>query len=80
MQTEELLYQERRDLMADFEKELEKLEDVTRRLQSGEEGIEKSMALYTEGVKLAETLQKKLKEYKTKIDILEAEGDVSCRE
>jgi len=80
LQTEELLYQERRDLMADFEKELEKLEDVTRRLQSGEEGIEKSMALYTEGVKLAETLQKKLKEYKTKIDILEAEGDVSCRE
>jgi len=65
--------------MADFEKELEKLEDITRRLQSGEEGIEKSMALYTEGVKLAETLQKKLKEYKTKIDILEAEGDASCQ-
>jgi exodeoxyribonuclease VII small subunit len=65
--------------MADFEKELEKLEDITRRLQSGEEGIEKSMALYTEGVKLAEALQKKLKEYKTKIDILETEGDVSCQ-
>jgi exodeoxyribonuclease VII small subunit len=65
--------------MADFEKELEKLEDITRRLQSGEEGIEKSMALYTEGVKLAEALQKKLKEYKTKIDILEAEGDASCQ-
>lgn len=65
--------------MADFEKELEKLEDITRRLQSGEEGIEKSMALYTDGVKLAETLQKKLNEYKTKIDILEVEGDASCQ-
>ncbi len=64
--------------MADFEKDLEKLEDITRRLQSGEEGIEKSMVLYTEGVKLAETLQKKLKEYKTKIDILDVEGDASC--
>ena len=61
--------------MADFEKELQKLEDITRRLQSGEEGIEKSMALYDEGVKLADALQKKLSEYKTKIEILENEVD-----
>lgn len=59
--------------MAEFEKDMERLEDITRRLQSGEEGIEKSMALYTEGVKLADALQKRLNEYKTKIDILETE-------
>lgn len=65
--------------MAEFEKDLEKLEEITQRLQSGEEGIEKSMTLYSEGVKLADALQKKLKEYKTKIDILDAEVDASCQ-
>lgn len=65
--------------MAEFEKDLEKLEEITQRLQSGEEGIEKSMALYSEGVKLADALQKKLKEYKTKIDILDTEVDASCQ-
>lgn len=61
--------------MAEFEKDLEKLEEITRRLQSGEEGLEQSMTLYADGVKLADTLQKKLKEYKTKIDILGDEAD-----
>ncbi len=65
--------------MAEFEKDLEKLEEITRRLQSGEEGIEKSMALYAEGVKLAEALQKKLNEYKSQIDILESGSDEPCR-
>lgn len=65
--------------MAEFEKELEKLDEITRRLQSGEEGIEKSMSLYAEGVKLADALQKQLNEYKTKIDILDVDGDASCQ-
>lgn len=65
--------------MGDFEKELAKLENITQRLQSGEEGIEKSMALYTDGVRLADALQKKLDEYKTKIDVLETEVNSSCR-
>ncbi len=61
--------------MAEFEKDMEKLEEITRRLQSGEEGLEQSMILYADGVKLADALQKKLKEYKTKIDILDDEAD-----
>ncbi len=65
--------------MGDFEKDLAKLEDITQRLQSGEEGIEKSMALYADGVRLADALQKKLNEYKTKIEVLETEVSASCR-
>ena len=38
--------------MDDFEKDLQRLEEITRQLQSGEVGIEKSMELYAEGVKL----------------------------
>jgi exodeoxyribonuclease VII small subunit len=59
--------------MDDFEKDLQKLEEITRQLQSGDTGIEKSMELYTEGVKLAEMLEKRLNTYKSKIEILENE-------
>jgi exodeoxyribonuclease VII small subunit len=59
--------------MDDFEKELQRLEEITRRLQSGDTGIEQSMELYAEGVKLAEMLQKRLNTYKSKIEILENE-------
>lgn len=59
--------------MGDFEKDLEQLEDITRQLQSGELGIEKSMALYAKGNKLADELKKKLETYQTKIDILNDE-------
>jgi len=57
--------------MADFESDLARLRQITERLNSGEEGLEKSMELYTEGMKLAEELQKRLDKYKTKIEILE---------
>ena len=57
--------------MDDFEKDLRRLEEISQQLQSGETGIEKSMELYAEGVKLAEVLQKRLNTYKSKIEILE---------
>ncbi len=57
--------------MADFESDLSRLRQITERLSSGEEGLEKSMELYTEGMKLTEELQKKLDKYKSKIEILE---------
>ncbi len=60
--------------MDDFEKDLKRLEEISQQLQSGEAGIEQSMALYSEGVKLAEMLQKRLNTYKSKIEILENEG------
>ena len=59
--------------MDDFEKELRRLEEISQQLQSGETGIEQSMELYAEGVKLAEMLQKRLNTYKSKIEILENE-------
>ena len=60
--------------MDDFEKDLRRLEEISQQLQSGETGIEKSMDLYAEGVKLAELLQKRLNTYKSKIEILENEA------
>ena len=63
--------------MDDFEKDLQRLEEITRQLQSGDIGIEKSMELYSEGVKLAEVLGKRLGTYKSKIEILEKEVERS---
>jgi exodeoxyribonuclease VII small subunit len=60
--------------MGDFEKDMQKLEDISSRLQSGSEGIEKSMELYTEGVKLADSLMGRLEKLRSKIEILETEG------
>jgi exodeoxyribonuclease VII small subunit len=60
--------------MDDFEKDLQRLEEITRRLQSGDAGIEQSMELYAEGVKLAEMLGKRLNTYKSRIEILENEA------
>jgi len=57
--------------MADFETDLTRLRQITERLNSGDEGLEKSMELYTEGMKLADELQKRLDKYKSKIEILE---------
>lgn len=61
--------------MEDFEQELKRLADIAQRLQSGQEGIEASIELYAKGVSLADGLQKRLDEYKTKIKILETDGD-----
>lgn len=56
--------------MDNFEQELLKLSDIAQRLQSGGEGIEKSMELYSQGISLADKLQKKLDKYKAKIEII----------
>lgn len=57
--------------MATFENDLKKLEQISSKLQSGNEGIEKSMELYEQGVKLADELEKKLDTYKSKIEVLD---------
>lgn len=59
--------------MGEFEKDMQNLEDISLKLQSGDLGIEKSMELYAEGVKLANSLTAKLEKLKSKIDILETE-------
>ena len=63
--------------MDEFEKDLQRLEEITRQLQSGEVGIEKSMELYAECVKLADMLGKRLNTYKSRIEILEKEAEQS---
>lgn len=59
--------------MGEFEKDLQKLEQISQQLQSSDQGIEKSMELYADGIKLANELTKKLEQYKAKIEILETE-------
>ena len=59
------------EAVADFEQELMRLADIAQRLQSGQDGIEKSMELYSSGLQLADELQKKLATYKTQIEILQ---------
>ncbi len=59
--------------MDEFEKDMKKLEDISLKLQSGNIGIEKSMELYAEGIKLANTLTLKLEKLKSKIEVLETE-------
>jgi len=57
--------------MGEFEKDLRKLEEITIKLQSGDAGIEDSMELYAEGIKLADSLVSRLDKLKSKIEILE---------
>ncbi len=59
--------------MDDFEKDLKRLEEISMQLQSSESGIEQSLTLYAEGIKLADMLKKRLNAYKSKIEILENE-------
>lgn len=59
--------------MDEFEKDMKKLEEISLKLQSGDLGIEKSMELYAEGIKLANSLTAKLEKLKSKIEILETE-------
>ena len=60
-------------ILGEFEQELTRLKDIAQRLQSGQEGIEKSMELYAQGIELADALQNRLDEYKTKIEMLKDE-------
>jgi exodeoxyribonuclease VII small subunit len=59
--------------MDEFEKDMKKLEEISLKLQSGNIGIEKSMELYAEGIKLANSLTAKLEKLKSKIEVLETE-------
>ncbi len=54
----------------DFESALERLEEITAQLESGEAKLEQSIALYTEGIEIAAFCGKKLTEAEKKITIL----------
>jgi len=63
--------------MGEFEKDMQRLEEIMRALQSSEQGIEKSMELYAEGVKLADSLILKLERLRSKVEILQTEAKSS---
>lgn len=57
-----------------FEKSLEQLEELVRELESGDKGLEDSLALYEKGVTLAKELASRLEDAKTKVEALSKEG------
>ena len=57
-----------------FEKALEQLEELVRELESGDKGLEESLALYEKGVALAKELAGRLEDAKTKVEALSKEG------
>jgi exodeoxyribonuclease VII small subunit len=56
--------------MDNFEKRLEKLEQIGEQIKQGDLELEKSIALFEEGIKLAKSLEKELSKIERKIEIL----------
>lgn len=54
----------------DFETALERLEEITGQLESGESRLEESLTLYSEGVGIAAFCSKTLSETEKKVTIL----------
>ena len=57
-----------------FEASLATLETILRELETGEKGLEDSLALFEKGVGLARTLTTQLEEAKHKVEVLVKEG------
>lgn len=58
-----------------FEENLQKLEDVVRRLEEGQLPLEEALELFAEGLALAKMCHRKLEEAEQKISILTADWD-----
>jgi exodeoxyribonuclease VII small subunit len=56
--------------MDNFEKRLERLEQISEQIKQGDLELEKSMALFEEGIKLAKSLENELSKIERKIEIL----------
>lgn len=54
-----------------FEENLKVLEETVTELESGECGLDKSIELYTKGVKLAKELKEKLENAQRTVEIVE---------
>ena len=55
---------------ADFESAIERLEEITEKLESGDSKLEESLELYSEGVEIAAYCSKMLSEIEKKVTIL----------
>lgn len=68
--------------MLTFEKEIENLQNLVKKLESGELSLEDSMKAFEEGVKLARSCQEKLSAAEKKVELLvkvTPEGQVETR-
>ncbi len=54
-----------------FEQAMERMEQITARLSDGNLGIDESVSLYEEGVRLAAFCDEKLKDVQRKITVLQ---------
>jgi exodeoxyribonuclease VII small subunit len=54
----------------DYESAVQRLEEITEQLESGEPGLEQAIELYTEGLEIAQFCDKKLTEAEKKIKII----------
>ena len=54
----------------DFESAIERLEEITEKLESGESNLDESLKLYSEGVEIAAFCSKVLSETEKKVTIL----------
>ena len=57
-----------------FEVEFEKLKNIVSEIESTEHNIEKMISLFEEGMKLSERCEKKIEDYKNKINTIIAEN------
>ena len=57
-----------------FEVEFEKLKNIVSEIESTEHNIEKMINLFEEGIKLSESCERKIEDYKNKIDTIIAEN------
>ena len=63
-----------------FEKGLEELEEIVRKLEGGDLSLEQSLKLFEQGVQLSQRCRKQLQEAETKIEILLKKDDVRVPE
>jgi len=56
--------------MKDFDKRLQRLEEISASLRDGDFPLEEAMKLFEEGIRLAKSLEKDLSKVEKKIEIL----------
>jgi exodeoxyribonuclease VII small subunit len=59
-----------KNITINFEQELEKLEDIINKMESGQLNLEDTLQKYEEGIKLVTNCQKQLKNAEQKVKIL----------
>ncbi len=60
--------------MAEFEKNLKKLEDIVSKLEKGECTLEESIKMFEDGVRLTRELEKTLDDAEGKVKVVMASG------